>query len=118
MDQKLINQIEEIYSQIPNINCKRKCQEACGPIMMSPLEQNRINEHLGKSIDFLSSKQCPLLSIFGNCSIYEIRPLICRIYGTVKALECPHDCLPDKWLDDTKAQKLIQHLQTLSTKVK
>lgn len=50
---------------------------------------------------------CPLLDKNKSCTIYEIRPLICRLFGLTKILRCPFGCKPTKWLKDKKAKRLL-----------
>jgi Fe-S-cluster containining protein len=50
---------------------------------------------------------CPLLDMNNMCTIYDIRPMICRIFGLVKKMRCPHGCKPTKWLNDRQAAHFI-----------
>lgn len=50
----------------------------------------------------------------GLCSIYSVRPYICRIWGVVKALQCPHGCIPERWLMPHEEQRLRRELQRIS----
>lgn len=36
---------------------------------------------------------CPVLSD-GLCSAHPARPMLCRLWGVVEGMECPHGCLP------------------------
>lgn len=36
--------------------------------------------------------RCPALTEQGRCSVYEVRPMVCRTWGTNAAQPCPHDC--------------------------
>lgn len=36
---------------------------------------------------------CPAL-VDGRCSVYDDRPMICRLYGTVEVMRCPYGCVP------------------------
>lgn len=105
--------INDIYAQIPYIKCKQQCQLACGPILLSPIEQKIIDDNYGITDFSLESAvkrkclACPKLSN-GKCTIYEHRPLVCRLYGTVKKMRCRWGCRPKKWLNDEKARELIK----------
>lgn len=110
--------LDAIYLEVPRLRCIGKCQEACGPVLMSPAEERRLASIGAAAPDvsaMLESKNlaCPLLDPFGRCSIYEARPLVCRLYGAVKAMRCPHGCEPEAWLSDTQASKLIQRAESL-----
>jgi Fe-S-cluster containining protein len=84
------------------------------------LETKRITEWLGynpfKSLEKIASElmtkhpcdfKCSLLKE-GKCSIYRIRPLICRLFGLTKKMQCPFGCVPDKWLDDNIAKGMLR----------
>lgn len=102
--------LERIYRAVPTVECKGLCAQSCGAIDMSPVERQRIAE-LGvdipkPSIDTIT-EACPAL-IDDRCSIYANRPLICRMWGAVESLPCPHGCAATPGLlMDTGAQALI-----------
>lgn len=78
--------IDAILAELPRIECRRLCQQACGPLMMSRLEQRRIESVSGldfnpmpmmqKLITTGETQDCPAL-VNGACSQYAIRPAIC-----------------------------------------
>ena len=115
MNRKTEQTINRVYARIPEVNCKRKCQDACGLIMMSDAEQRRIERHLGRPVNFLNFEtlKCPLLSPFGACTIYDNRPAICRLYGAVKRLACPYGCEPERWLTDAEAREVLAELDAM-----
>jgi hypothetical protein len=106
-----------IYAQVPSVHCKGLCQEACGPIDMTPREDTRIRDagvDIPQAADAIRQLRdtgdyaCPALDAAGRCSVYEVRPLICRLWGAVEELRCPHGCVPDGgWLSDSAAMELM-----------
>lgn len=50
---------------------------------------------------------CPLLTPGKRCSVYEHRPMICRIWAMTKKLRCPFGCRPSRWLSDKEAGALL-----------
>lgn len=98
----LAEHFDDLYGQIPDTGCKGLCQEACGPIAMHPYERARIRR-AGVDIPLPSdavtelltsgSYTCPAL-MEGRCSVYDLRPLICRLYGAADDLRCEHGCEP------------------------
>ncbi len=117
--------LEKIYKKLPTINCKGKCHEACGFIKMSPYEHDRITKFVGHdpfpSVETILDKlqrndltemSCSLLKD-GKCSIYRLRPLVCRLYGLVKKLQCPFGCVPSRWMTDDEARELINKAERL-----
>lgn len=45
---------------------------------------------------------CPAL-VDGQCSVYDDRPLICRLWGVTEGLPCPYGCEPDSVVPDADA---------------
>src|SRR5271154_278311 len=93
-----LRKLKQIDRKIPFIECKGLCYDSCTVIGMSELEMKNINEVSGKEIfksieetieklknaKSNSDLRCPMLSDDNRCSVYENRPLICRLYGVVK----------------------------------
>lgn len=109
-----LRKLESIYEKLPKLQCKRRCQDSCGPIQWSDIE----NINIGKTLMGNSLKGnpktfvCPYLQL-GDCSIYHARPLICRLWGMVKAMQCPYGCIPERWLSRDEAFSLLQEVGTL-----
>ncbi|AZM47873.1 hypothetical protein DMB38_20610 [Streptomyces sp. WAC 06738] len=110
--------LDALYRSLPRMECKGRCASACGPVPLSPLERQRIRERGFPWVDGrvvtlpLGQKggtTCSALDVEGGrCRIYEDRPLICRIWGVVKSLECPWGCVPEGGhLDDTEGLRLV-----------
>jgi len=123
-DLKKQHDLEKLYATLPTIECKGECHSACGPIGMTDVEWRRIfkrtgrepttlvEEHDGKITDL----RCSLLTENLKCSIYSIRPMVCRLWGLVDALKCPWGCVPDPgWLDYREGQLLLLAAEEIST---
>ena len=102
-----LDRLQEIYAALPSLDCKRLCQECCGPICISELEYKRLqsqtealpirriplkskNGHsFGRHV--LIQGECAVCPILKNgvCSAYFVRPLICRIWGLTQTMRCP-----------------------------
>ncbi len=102
---------------MPVVACRGLCAGSCGPIDMS-LEERRRLEGRGVTVlplDALLPKivedgvgMCPAL-VDDRCSVYEDRPLICRLWGAVESMPCPHGCeVTPGLLMDAGAQALIR----------
>jgi hypothetical protein len=92
---------EALYVQIPSFKCKEGCTDCCGPVPFSKYERSKIKDkRIPKAID------CPYAN--GKCEIYENRPLICRLFGTVKSLQCPHGCRPIALLSSIQEQEITK----------
>jgi len=105
-----IARITEIYNSLPKIECKKKCTNSCGPIAMSEAEWKRLT--FGDNLHCNDNLECPFLED-GLCSIYNRRPLICRLFGLVRKMKCPYGCIPEKWLSDSEAYLLLDDLNGL-----
>lgn len=119
------DKLEKIYRNLPKINCKQLCDSSCSIIPVGELEVKRVTELLGynpfptpeKMLEMLQKKKpceftCSLLKE-GKCSIYRVRPLICRLFGLTKKMKCPFGCIPERWLDDDVAKKLLKKAKYL-----
>ena len=49
---------------------------------------------------------CPAL-VDGACTVYEIRPTICRLWGATRSMPCPHGCTPDDALTKDDSRRLL-----------
>jgi Fe-S-cluster containining protein len=92
--------LNELYDRVPVINCKGSCRTTCTVIEMSDRERARIADH-GVTIPPLTApagridpKPCAALGPLGQCMVYEVRPMICRIWGVTEDLPCPYGCVP------------------------
>lgn len=123
------NKIEQVYNLVPRLECKGKCQESCGPIDMSDRERDIIKEFCIKNNityhhiehvtidkllqDFAKSDaelMCPFLKE-NKCSIYQVRPLICRLWGNVDSMPCLWGCKPTRMLSEKEGHSLLEMLK-------
>ena len=82
--------LEALYSEIPTFTCREGCTDCCGSMpFVSGIEWERILEK--RRHDEL---RCPYLN--GKCEIYEHRPFICRLFGSVEGFQCIHGYGPEK----------------------
>jgi hypothetical protein len=109
--------LERIYRAVPPVECQGLCTESCGPIPMSLEERRRIlargvtiptAQRALEAIAAGAAPTCPAL-VDGRCSVHDVRPLICRMWGAVQGMTCPYGCsTPRGVLMDEGAQLLIQ----------
>ena len=72
---------------------------------MTELEWDRIKSRLGY-VPRVKPGQltCPMLHrASGDCRVYPVRPMLCRLWGLVKKMACPWGCVPERWLTDEEA---------------
>jgi Fe-S-cluster containining protein len=95
MDKKDLKKLREIYAKIPEINCKGLCSDYCGAIGMQRGEFQEIERIAGRAPGLNPlTLTCTFLDENNQCSVYEIRPLVCRTWGTVENVLCRHGCAP------------------------
>jgi Fe-S-cluster containining protein len=127
--------LETVYATLPGIACQQKCQACCTTFGMTRLEKKRLvaaggpfktrsgpaftDTETGErgvllGVHEVIEGKCHLLSDEGLCSVYAIRPAICRIWGLSKRFKCPHGCEPERWLDDQEVYQIMRRVQELS----
>src|SRR5262249_13706213 len=96
----------------------------CGPIVVGAPELavlehaagRKVAEPLGEALagrfrlKTTNSLQCSLLKD-KRCSVYESRPLICRLWGMVKKMRCEWGCTPERWVADEEAFQLLTEVE-------
>lgn len=90
-------QLDALYAELPELDCRGACWDSCGRINMTGLEHAR-TERAGVSIPAgrLSDPPsvCPALTMLHQCSVYAVRPMICRLWGIVESMPCSAGCRP------------------------
>jgi Fe-S-cluster containining protein len=110
--ERRIQMLKSIYRTLPGLKCKGLCQECCGPVCMTSLERDRVERHIGRTPELTESLVCPVLKD-GKCSAYSVRPLVCRLWGLVEAMRCPHGCEPERWVTDDEAYALLDAVKSI-----
>lgn len=100
--------INYLRKHIPSFSCTPGCHDCCGPVTASSEEMARLpvkseEEHTAA----LSELNCPHLGNNG-CTVYEERPLICRLFGTTPQLACPQGQKPEQMIDSKIEQKIYR----------
>ncbi len=92
-------QIEDLYKLIPDFICTEGCHVCCqefGVPSRTRVEDKRVKVFLQNNSMQPGKAQgntCPYLNERG-CSIYPVRPLICRIYGASVNYRYKMDVMP------------------------
>jgi Fe-S-cluster containining protein len=108
-------QLAEIYARIPRIpDCDGRCWTSCGPIDMSDRERQRIRAAGTRITPYqkaMASPErfwCDALTGDRRCAVYDLRPLICRLWGAVEGMPCVFGCVPEGgYLTDIEAYRMI-----------
>ncbi|MEW9267512.1 hypothetical protein AB1207_22450 [Kineococcus endophyticus] len=93
-----VARLEDLYAQLPALECLGLCADSCGEhIDASTVERRRV---LAAGVDLdapTADGACPALSRTfgaGRCSVHAVRPMVCRLWGTAASMPCPHGCRP------------------------
>ena len=125
--------LRAIYDHVPNIKCKGLCHPTCASIPVQHVEYAHIvvnglveidENHIlgvqgGKHIirrDASKGGVCPMLKD-KRCSIHDLRPLICRIYGVAEGLACEFGCKSEGMITRKEVDLLIDELEQINKEV-
>lgn len=100
-------ELQALYDRLPNIDCQGLCHDSCGPIHSSLRERTRVERAAGRELTCGFGPSCSMLTATRRCSVYEIRPLICRLWGLTRSMKCPYGCKPDRTVEDDEAMFLL-----------
>ena len=113
-----LTEIDRLTSGLPHFECVAGCTDCCGPVVMSRLEWKRILDKLGKregQMKIGDDLLCPMLDkATHRCTVYEIRPAICKLFGVVEhpKLTCPH-VKPEQAITDSECSTIINQIARL-----
>jgi hypothetical protein len=77
---------------------------------MSPDEFRRISE-TSKTIPTVDENGVCSLLVNGKCSVYEVRPAICRLWGIAEEMMCPWGCIPTKFLSKLEGGQFLSKIE-------
>lgn len=101
-------QLDALYAELPTIECRDGgCWQSCGPVPMTGVERQRIVDEHQVQVAAGPDGTCCALTPLLRCGVYQVRPLICRIWGMTRSLPCPSGCRPSRWLSDDEADEFI-----------
>jgi Fe-S-cluster containining protein len=112
--------IEDIYELIPDMICTEGCYECCknfGVPSRTKVEDKRIKAFLREHSMEQGEAQgntCPYLDEdlpVGGCSIYPVRPLICRLYGTSPSYMCKMGVVPVRLMQEDEEEEIFYFYQ-------
>lgn len=126
-DAEKLAKIDVLLRRLPKFKCKEGCYDCCGPVILSRLEYERCIQASGRTAEDVKKQMqdnlangiyaCPLLdNETKKCSVYEVRPAICRLFGVVKGeLLCPHGHAPEKvlLLSDAQSREILRKVEEL-----
>lgn len=122
--------LSKTWAVVPDPGCRGLCVEACGPILMSPMEAaimkaaggrvaspTDVADALIEAVEAGSTEglpSCPSL-VNGRCTAYAARPIICRLWGAVEDMPCLWGCVPEGGRLSAQAGRiLLRAVESLS----
>lgn len=125
MKKKSIEKLEALYKRIPELDCKGLCHPSCTIVPAEDLEIKRARKRMSCNPFRVSNKDLEAAKTTGKipscgalkdnrCTIYSVRPAICRLYGAAEGLECPFGCEPKKpKLSRQEAYSIIREIRDI-----
>ena len=121
-DRDVDAEVAALYARIPKIECRQKCQVYCGAIVQlgayAAAERPGVERAL-RDLQIIrpaeaSPLTCRALDAHGRCAIYAARPAICRFFGVVEGMECPHGCEPEHVLSEVEMTEILSALKAIA----
>ena len=103
--------IEDLYNILPAFTCPNGCTACCrrfGVPSQTKIEAARIRQFLraeGRKTGKARDTTCPYVEPSG-CTIYPVRPLICRLYGVSPDYLCQKGVRPLRLLHEDEEAEL------------
>lgn len=129
--------LDDLYAQLPELECKGRCHDSCTIIDMSEIERERIADTTGvkiplpiyplrKMFETGEPPRCPALGPLNTCRVYEVRPFLCRAWGMVLTnpdaphrgpMMCDHGCIPDGVIDSVEFIRIMSEIERVSAEI-
>ena len=109
--------IDDLYRLIPEFLCTPGCHECCrsfGVPSRTQVEEERIQSFMAEremAMGQARGTTCPYLVVGLGCSIYPVRPLICRVYGTSPNYRCTMGASPLRLLHEDEEAEIFNRYQ-------
>ena len=105
-----LSEIHLLYERLPHTECAEGCFRCCvNSIQMSDTEREAIGGYVWEG-------KCPKLDEKGRCTVYNDRPLVCRLYGASELLPC-EGCRCEKPLSDKETINLLRDYRAAAGKL-
>lgn len=102
--------IRALRQQIPSFECVPGCHDCCGPVTTSPEEMSRLPRKTAAEQDAaMDELNCVHLGP-GGCTVYDERPLICRLFGTTPTLPCPNGRRPVEMIHPRVEKQIHEYM--------
>ena len=116
MPNRAQRELRAIYRELEPyaFQCVEGCTACCGPVPLAPVEAEALGVPgvVTPTRDDITCAYCNGCSTTngstGGCSVYDRRPFMCRIYGTIDGLRCPEGAGPARMMPPRQYRKLMK----------
>lgn len=121
LNDEIKNRLYEIYKKIPYYDCKH-CQACEGPIfwfypeeinIRDFLKENNMNYSTFTLEEFKKNNMLCPYSKNNRCSIYPVRPIVCRLQANIRELPCKHRKKTSKYMSNKKFLEIKKEFNKL-----
>ncbi len=111
--------LQGILDGLPELDCTGACARvACRDLTVSALEATWARREANHTYAQTPAGKCSALDEAGRCGVYAQRPLVCRLWGLLPAMACPHGCRPERWLTASEAVEVLQAVEALDLRAR
>jgi hypothetical protein len=93
----------KLRERIPEMECIPGCAQCCGHVPWSPEEVDL----LGDDKDKLSRLTLRCSFYDNGCTVYENRPITCRLFGVAEGMPCPRG-VPVTYMPEEEVRKIMK----------
>lgn len=90
-----------------SINCISGCNACCGPVPINDTEASILNIPNANIIPTKPDLTC-IFSSPSGCTVYNDRPLLCRLYGITEHMPCGKNIKSTKSLTNRETNKIMR----------
>jgi Fe-S-cluster containining protein len=86
-----------LYEELPTMPCQGLCADSCYSLVQTSVERDLVRDTTGVELKLVQAPPtaCPALGMLKTCMVYEVRPLICRLWGMTPGMRCQYGCVPE-----------------------
>lgn len=108
-------ELQALWDRVPRmLDCKGLCHTSCGPTPFSMLEGRIAEAESGRRFEVGDDLMCKYLTEDKKCSIYDVRPMMCRVWGAAEMLPCVYGCQPERFMTPMETFLLLEEIGRLS----
>ena len=107
--------LKRLYDRLPPMDCKGLCWHWCSTVETSVRERERAEQRAGRALKYDPTRGvCSMLDEHGRCSVHEVRPLVCRLWGMTERMRCQYGCVPEGgFVSDSEERALFREARRI-----